>query len=111
MEVPHYRTADQVHRLLDELADQNHHQACIAALITWRTGLRVAEFLEFEWRDLDYQGTPATIIVRQSKTQRARTVRMCRDLVQSWHSGHKSHSRSVRALSRGRRTILPASGN
>ena len=48
----------------------------------WRTGLRVSEVLELEWRDLDYSGRPATLLVRKSKSRRARTVRMHADLVQ-----------------------------
>ena len=47
-----------------------------AALIMWRTGLRVSEVLELEWRDLDYAGDPATVLVRKSKSRRARTVRL-----------------------------------
>ena len=56
MDIPHYWTADQVKRLLDALASHNRHQARTAALIMWRTGLRVSEVLELEWRDLDYLG-------------------------------------------------------
>ena len=58
MEVPHYWTAGQVGRLLDALAAHNRHQARTAVLIMWRTGLRVGEVLELEWRDLDYWGRP-----------------------------------------------------
>ena len=68
MDVPHYWTADQVQRLLDALASHNRHQARTAAFIMWRTGLRVSEVLELEWRDLDYSGEPATLLVRKSKT-------------------------------------------
>ena len=68
MEVPHYWAADQIQRLLDALAGHNRHQARTAALIMWRTGLRVSEVLEIEWRDLDYSGEPATLLVRRSKT-------------------------------------------
>ena len=69
-------------RLLDALAAHNRHLTRTAALIMWRTGLRVSEILEIEWRDLNYAGEPATLLVRKSKTRRARTVRMHRDLVQ-----------------------------
>lgn len=48
MDVPHYFTADQIGRLLDALGDQGHHPSRPAALIMWRTGLRVAEALELE---------------------------------------------------------------
>ena len=81
MDVPHYSTADQVQRLLDQLAAMNRHQARTAALIMWRTGLRVSEVLDLEWRDLDYAGEPATLLVRRSKTRRVRTVRMHGELV------------------------------
>ena len=81
MDVPHYWTADQVQRLLDALAGHNRHQARTAAFIMWRTGLRVSEVLELEWRDLDYSGEPATLLVRKSKTHKARTVRLHQDLV------------------------------
>ena len=81
MDVPHYWTADQVQRLLDALAVRNRHRARSAALIMWRTGLRVSEVLELEWRDLDYSGDPATLLVRKSKTRRARTVRLHPELV------------------------------
>ena len=82
MDVPHYWTAGQVKRLLDALAAYNRHQARTAALIMWRTGLRVSEVLELEWRDLDYAGDPATVLVRKSKSRRARTVRLHPELVQ-----------------------------
>ena len=82
MDVPHYFTADQVQRLLDALAAHRRHQARTAALIMWRTGLRVSEVLELEWRDLDYLGDPATLLVRKSKNRRARTVRLHQELVQ-----------------------------
>ena len=72
MEVPHYWTAEQVGWLLDALGSHNRHQARTAALILWRTGLRVSEVLELEWRDLDYSGEPPTLLVRKSKSRRAR---------------------------------------
>ena len=82
MDVPHYWTADQVQRLAGfALAAHNRHRARSAALIMWRTGLRVSEVLELEWRDLDYSGDPATLLVRKSKTRRARTVRLHPELV------------------------------
>ena len=81
MDVPHYWTAGQVQRLLAQLAKQNHHQARAAALIMWRTGLRVSEVLKLEWRDLDYLGMPANLLVQESKSRRARTVRMHDELV------------------------------
>ena len=82
MDVLHYWTADQVQRLLDALATHNRYQARTAVLIMWRTGLRISEVLELEWRDLNYTSDPATLLVRKSKSRRARTVRMHHDLVQ-----------------------------
>ena len=82
MDVPHYWTADQVQRLLDALATNNRHQARTAALIMWRTGLRISEVLGLEWRDLDCSGDPATLLVRRSNTRKARTVRLHPELVQ-----------------------------
>ena len=81
MDVPHYWTADQVKRLLDALASHTRHQARIAALIMWRSGMRVSEVLALEWRDLDYLSDPATLLVRRSKSRRARTVRLHPELV------------------------------
>ena len=114
MEVPHYWTADQVGRLLDALAAHNRHQARTAVLIMWRTGLRVGEVLELEWRDLDYWGRPATLLVRKSKSRRARTVRLHGDLVQlfaNWPSSRSPRDKVV-AWRCGRRcgTSLTASG-
>ena len=60
----------------------NRHQARTAALIMCCSGLRVSEVLELEWRDLDYSGDPATLLVRKSESRRARTVRLHPDLVQ-----------------------------
>ena len=98
MDVPHYWTAHQVQRLLDALAAHNRHQARTAALIMWRTGLRVSEVLELEWRDLDYAGEPATLLVRRSKTRRARTVRLHPELVQlftNWPANRSPRDRVV----------------
>ena len=47
----------------------------------WRTGLRVSKVLEVEWCDLDYQGKPATLLVRRWKTGKARTVRVHPELM------------------------------
>ena len=92
MDVPHYWTADQVKRLLDALAAHNWHQARTAALVMWRTGLRISEVLELEWRDLDYAGDPATLLVRKSKSRRARTVRLHLELVQLFTNWPASRS-------------------
>ena len=98
MDVPHYFTADQVQRLLDALASHNRHQARTAALIIWRTGLRISEALDLEWRDLDYRGDPPTLIVRQSKSGKARTVPLHGELVAlftNWPTSYGSRDRVV----------------
>ena len=106
MDVPHYWTADQVQRLLDALAAHNRHLARTAALIMWRTGLRVSEILEIEWRDLNYAGEPATLLVRKSKTRRARTVQMHRDLVQLFSNWPANRSPRDKVVSLSMRTAL-----
>ena len=106
MEVPHYWTADQVGRLLDALAAHNRHQARTAVLIMWRTGLRVGEVLELEWRDLDYSGRPATLLVRKSKSRRARTVRLHQDLVQLFANWPANRSPRDKVVALAMRTVL-----
>ena len=106
MDVPHYWTADQVRRLLDQLADQNRYQARTAVLIMWRTGLRVSECLNLEWRDLDYVGDPATLIVRRSKSRRARTVRMHDELVRLFTNWPTSRSPRDKVVDIAMRTVL-----
>ena len=106
MDVPHYFTADQVQRLLDALAAHRRDQARTAALIMWRTGLRVSEVLELEWRDLDYSSDPATLLVRKSKTRKARTVRLHRDLVQLGTNWPASRSPRDKVLALSMRTAL-----
>ena len=98
MDGPHYWTVEQVARLLDALAANRRHQARTLALIMWRTGLRISEVLELEWRDLDYLGDQATLIVRQSKSGRARTVPLHGELVAlftNWPTSHRSRDRVV----------------
>ena len=107
MDVPHYGTADQVQRLLDELAARNWHQARTAALIMWRTGLRVSEVLELEWRDLDYSGEPATLLVRRSKSRRARTVRLHGDLVSLFTNWPANRSPRDKVVALSMRTAPP----
>ena len=98
MNVPHYWRADQVKRLLDALASHNRHGARAAALIMWRTCLRVSKVLELEWRDVDYTGDTATLLVRRSKTRKARTVRLHPELVQlftNWPANRSPRDRVV----------------
>ena len=76
MDVPHYWTADPGQAPSGRAGGSQQTPGRTAALIMWRTGLRVSEVLALEWRDLDYAGDPATVLVRKSKSQRARTVRL-----------------------------------
>ncbi len=96
----------QVKRLLDALASHNRHQARTAALIMSRTGLRVSEVLELEWRDLDYTGDPATLLVRRSKSRRARTVRLHPDLVRLFTNWPASRSPRDKLVPLSMRTAL-----
>ena len=106
MNVPHYWTADQVKRLLDALTSHNRHQARNAALIMWRTGLRVSEVLELEWRDLDYWGDPATLLIRKCRRRRARTVRLHPDLVQLFTNWPANRSPRDKVVMLSMRTAL-----
>ena len=84
--------------VLDALASHNRHRARAAALIMWRTCLRVSKVLELEWRDVDYTGDTATLLVRRSKTRKARTVRLHPELVQlftNWPANRSPRDRVV----------------
>ena len=86
--------------------DVLRHQARTAALIMWRTGLRVSEVLELEWRDLDYSGDPATLLVRKLKSRRARTVRLHPDLVQLFTNWPANRSPRDKLVPLSTRTAL-----
>ena len=53
MIIPHYWNPQQVERFLDSLAALGLRRARVAALIMWRSGLRVGETVALEWRDID----------------------------------------------------------
>ena len=72
----------------------------------WRTGLRVSELLELEWRDLDHSGDPATLLVRKSKSRRARTVRLHPELVQVFTNWLANRSPRNKVVSLSMRTAL-----
>ena len=92
MDVPHYWTVDQVGRLLDKLAVHNRLQARALALIMWRTGLRISEVLALEGRDLDYRSGVPTLLVRESKSGRPRTVPLHDEMVQLFTNWPVKHS-------------------
>ena len=76
--IPHYWNPQQVERLLDSLAALGLRRARVAALIMWRTGLRVGETVALEWRDIDV--TAGSLLVRRGKGGRGRTVPLHPDL-------------------------------
>ena len=65
MIIPHYWNPQQVERFLDSLADLGLRRARVAALIMWRSGLRVGETVALEWRDIDV--TAGSLLVRSGK--------------------------------------------
>ena len=65
MIIPHYWNPQQVERLLDALAALGLCRARVAALIMWRSGLRVGETVALEWRDIDL--TAGSLLVRLGK--------------------------------------------
>ena len=78
MTIPHYWNSQQVERLLDALADLGLRLARVAALIMWRSGLRVGETVALEWRDIDVAA--GSLLVRCGKGGRGRTVPLHPDL-------------------------------
>ena len=78
MIIPHYWNPQQVERFLDSLAALGLRRARVAALIMWRSGLRVGETVALEWRDIDV--TAGTLLVRSGKGGRGRTVPLHPDL-------------------------------
>ena len=78
MVIPHYWNPQQVERLLDSLADLGLRRARVAALIMWRSALRVGETVALEWRDIDVAA--GTLLVRRGKGGRGRTVPLHQDL-------------------------------
>ena len=78
MIIPHYWNPLQVERLLDSLAALGLRRARVAALIMWRSGLRVGETVALEWRDIDLTG--GSLLVRLGKGGRGRTVPLHPDL-------------------------------
>ena len=69
MTISHYWNPQQVERLLDSLAALGLRRARVAALIMWRSALRVGETVALEWRDIDL--TAGTLLVRRGKGGRA----------------------------------------
>ena len=76
--IPHYWNPQQVERLLDSLAALGLRRSRVAALIMWRSGLRVGETVALEWRDIDV--TAGSLLVRRGKGGRGWTVPLHPDL-------------------------------
>ena len=76
MTIPYYWNPQQVERLLASLAALGLRRARVAALIMWRSGLRVGETVVLEWRDIDL--TAGTLLVRRGKGGRAGPFRFTR---------------------------------
>ena len=72
----------------------------------WRTGLLVSEVLELEWRDLDCLSDSATLLIRRSKTRKARTVRLHPDLVQLFTNWPANRSPRDKVVALSMRTAL-----
>ena len=89
MTIPHYWNPQQVERFLDSLADLGLRLARVAALIMWRSGLRVGETVALEWRDIDVAA--GSLLVRCGKGGRGRTVPQHPDLASlftNWPSAY-----------------------
>ena len=106
MDVPHYWTVDQVGRLLGALAARNRLQARALALIMWRTGLWISEALALEWRDMDYRSEVPTLLVRESKLGKPRTVPLHDEMVQLFNNWPVRHSPRDPVVALTRRTAL-----
>ena len=76
MKIPRYWNHQQVERLLDSLAALGLRRSRVAALIMWRSGLRVGETVALEWRDIEL--TAGILLVRRGKAARARPSRCAR---------------------------------
>lgn len=68
--LPHYWTPSQVQRIIGAIPPGPQK---LFALTLWRTGLRCAEALALEWRDIRL-GDDAMVTVRQGKGGKARQV-------------------------------------
>ena len=102
---PHYWTPEQVQRLLHTLADQNKHEALIASLIMWRTGLRIGETLALEWRDIDFQ-EGALEVRNRTASFGGRLVPLHGELVEMLGNWSEPHGPMDRLLNMSRRTAL-----
>ena len=85
-QLPHYWTPEQVRQLLDAMPPG---KPWLLTLLLWRTGLRQAEALSLQWRDLQFSGDAPTVTVRQGKGGRYRVVPAHPDMVDAFRSVRK----------------------
>ena len=104
MIIPHYWNPQQVERLLYSLAAPGLCRARVAALIMWRSGLRVGETVALEWRDIDF--TAGTLLVRRGKGGRSRTVPLHPDLASLFANWPTSYGPRDLVVGLTRETVL-----
>ena len=88
--LPHYWTPEQVNVILDALAPGRDY---LLGLTLWRTGLRRAEALALQWRDLRFDTDRPHVIVRSGKGAKPRVVpahHAIVDAFRSWPQGKPS---------------------
>ena len=104
--LPHYWTPDQVNMVLDALPSG---LPWLFGLLLWRTGLRQAEALNLEWRDLQFASTQPSVTVRNGKGGRFRVVPAHPELVDAFRSvPHRSPADKV-FTGRGSKPLSPRS--
>ena len=91
----------QVERLLDSLASLGLRRARVAALIMWRSGLRIGETVALEWRDIDL--TAGTLLIRRG---RGRTVPLHPDLASLFANWPSSYGPRDFVVELTRKTVL-----
>ena len=107
MDVPHYWTADQVQRLLDSrwpltiaIGPGRRRSSC------GEPACGSPRSSSLSGGTLDYAGDPATLLVRKSKSRRARTVRLHPELVQLFTNWPASRSPRDKLVPLSMRTAL-----
>ena len=101
MIIPHYWNPQQVER---PLAALGLRRARVAALIMWRTGLRIGETVALEWRDIDL--TAGSLLVRLGKGGRGRTVPLHPDLASLFANWPTSYGPRDLVVGLTRKTLL-----
>ena len=89
---------------MDALAALGLRRARVAALIMWRTGLRVGETVALEWRDIDL--TAGTLLVCRGKGGRGRTVPLHPDLASLFANWPASYGPRDLVVGLTRKTVL-----